>query len=48
MEHCVLIPHREGEGELGKILPIMDALHISGMAEATDRKISMHIEGWGL
>jgi len=34
----VLIPHREVEGELGKMLPIVDSLHISGTAEARDLK----------
>jgi len=38
-------PHREGEGELGKILPTVDPLHISGMAEARDLKLCAYIEG---
>jgi len=42
----VLIPpSREREGELGKILPIMDPLHISGTTEARDLNYCVHIDG---
>jgi len=50
MEHCVTgspEPHGEKEGELRKIGPIVDPLHISGMAEAMKRKFCVAIEGWG-
>jgi len=40
-------PYNEGEGELGKILAVMDPLHISGMTEARDLKFCMRVEGWG-
>jgi len=37
----VLIPpHREEEGKLKEILPIVDSLHISRMAKATDFKFA--------
>jgi len=32
---------------VGKILPIVDLLHISRTAEATDFKLCVRIEGWG-
>jgi len=39
-------PHREEEGKLGELLPIVDPLHISEKAETRDKKFCVHIEGW--
>jgi len=43
----VLIPHREKEGELKNILPIVDPLHISERAAAKNLQFCAHIESWG-
>jgi len=38
-------PHIEGEGKILKILPIVDPLHISRLAEARELKFGMLTEG---
>jgi len=43
-----VIPHGEWEEELGNILPIVDPLYISKLAEAKHLKNCVHIKGWGL
>jgi len=45
MEHCVTrgssSPYIEVKGEMGKILPIVDPLHTSRLAEARDLKFGV-------
>jgi len=39
-------PPQRGGGEVEHIWPIVDPQHVSGMAEHTDFKFCMLIEGW--
>jgi len=41
----LIMPIAMERESLGKFLPVMDPLHISGMAEARDMKFGVFIQG---